>query len=84
MKLFYDSITGDIFYAVYDMDLDSFTHTTNIVLTEFEIDDFVIQNKDICIDLKKTEWKFNIQGQRKYYMLGGYLYERENWQEFTI
>jgi len=81
MKLYYEPITGDVYYAVYSKDEFSFSHTTNIPLSLFEIDE-IEGNPDLCRDLKRTEWKFNEQGQRKYYILANELYSRDGWQEF--
>lgn len=82
MKLYYNLTTGEVFYAVYSRDEYAFSHTTNIPLSLFEIDE-IEGNPDLCRDLKKTEWKFNDAGQRKYYILARELYSRDGWQEFT-
>ncbi|HCJ66981.1 MAG TPA: hypothetical protein DHV62_06570, partial [Elusimicrobia bacterium] len=63
MKLYYDN-SGDVYYTVYDKDIFGFAHTTNIPLSEFDIDEINPDNKNVCIDIKRTEWKFNEQGQR--------------------
>lgn len=83
MKLYYELTNGEVFYAVYDKDRFTFHHTTNIPLSEFEIDE-VIGNEALCRDLKRTEWKFNEQGQRKYYIQANELYSRDDWQEMII
>ena len=82
MKLYYEPTTGEVYYAVYSKDEFVFSHTTNIPLSLFEIDE-ITGNEAICINLKRTEWKFNEQGQRKCYVLAGELYSRDGWQEFT-
>ena len=83
MKLYYEPITGDVYYAVYSKDEFSFSHTTNIPLSLFEIDE-IEGNPDLCRDLKRTEWKFNEQGQRKYYILANELYSRDGWTEMMF
>ena len=80
MKLHYRTDNGEVYYAVYSKDEYTFSHTTNIPLSTLEIDE-VNGNESLCQDLKRTEWKFNEQGQRKYYILAGELYSRDGWQE---
>lgn len=81
MKLYYNPTDGEVFYAVYVRDLFSFSHTTNIPLSEYDIDEVNPDNKALCLDLKRTEWKFDIDGQRKYYIQAGQLNSRDGWQE---
>lgn len=84
MKLYYSTTNGEVYYAIYSRDLFSFSHTTNIPLSEFTIDEVAPDNKDLCRDLKRTEWKFNEQGQRKYYISAGQLFSRDGWIEQII
>jgi hypothetical protein len=49
MKLFYNA--DKIYYSVPDKDLFWFTHSTNLPLTELEIDEIDPTNKAICLDL---------------------------------
>ena len=80
MKLYYEPITGEVYYAVYSRDEYMFSHTTNIPLSLFEIDE-TNGNEILCRDLKKTEWKFNDAGQRKYYIQTVELFSRDGWVE---
>jgi len=81
MKLLYHNTTGEVWYAVYDLDLFKFKHTTNIPLSEFNIDEIDPENLDICFDLFRTQWKFNDAWQRKYYIENNELYVRDGWTE---
>jgi len=87
MKLLYDSTksSNNIYYAVTDATWFMFAHTTNIPLTEFEIDEVDPENKDLCIDLVAYAGKgrFDINGLEKYYIDTGELYERDNWEEVS-
>ena len=81
MKLYYHTITGEVWYAVYDKDLFAFSHTTSIPLLTLDVDE-IPGNEQICSDIHKTQWKFNISGDRKYYILGGEVYSRDGCKEF--
>lgn len=80
MKLYYNPLDGRIFYAVWDVDLSKFEHTTNIPLSVFEIDELE-ENKTLCIDLVKKLEKKNENDERKYYIQNNELHERDNWIE---
>ena len=86
MILLYDStLPGEVFYAVYQYDWErGFSHSTNIPLSEFEIQDEV-QNAALCADLVHTQNKRDATGQRKYFMdnPGPALNERDGWVEFV-
>ncbi len=82
MKLYYNSENGEVLYAVYDKDLFNFIPKTNLSLLELDIDEIIPNNKTICIDLTKTQWRFNEVGQRKYYIQSGDLYSRDGWEEY--
>jgi hypothetical protein len=82
MKLYYSTTEGSVYYAVYDNDIFRFTHTTNIPLSTFDIDEVSPDNKALCLDLKRTEWKFDINGKRKYFVSAGVLNSRDNWAEY--
>ena len=77
MKLLYDT-TGKIYYAVYDSDYFRFTHSTNIPLSEFNIDE-IGTNNVVCIDLVRTLYRTDINGLGKYYIQNNELYSRDNW-----
>jgi len=81
--LLYDSSTGIIFYSIKDSQYDLFHHTTNTELSEYHIDE-TTNNKDICNDLLRygNETIIDINGNQKYYISSGALYERENWTEY--
>jgi hypothetical protein len=80
MKLFYNSTK--IYYAVYDRDLFSFTHSTTIPLFEFTIDEISDTNKKVCADLVKNNNKSDINGIGKYYIENNELYLRDNWEAY--
>ena len=81
MKILYNTQDGRIFYTVYDVDFFKFTHTTNIPLETFEIDEIDPENKNICIDLVRTKGKTDIDGDNKYYIINNELQENEGWEE---
>lgn len=66
MKLLYDNNTGEIYYTVYDTDWFGFSHTTNISLTEFEIDELLPDNQEICQDLVGTRKRVDADNNMKY------------------
>lgn len=63
-----------------------FSHTTNIPLTIFEIDEIYPDNKQICRYLYITQHKTDINGNNKYYMFNNNtqweLHQRDNWEEY--
>lgn len=87
MKIFFNNQDGRIFYAVYDRDWFAFSHTTNIPLAEFEVDEVDPDNKAVCIDLVRTRGKVDINRDGKYYMLDNAgtweLHERDGWEEYV-
>lgn len=85
MKLLYEDSGGQVFYAVYQYDWErGFTHSTNIALSEFEIQD-EIQNAALCKDLVRTQFKRNSAGQFKYFVTGGdTLNSVDGWVEEVI
>jgi len=84
MKILYNNLDGKIYYSVYNTDWFKFQHSTNIPLTEFEIDEVDPDNKMVCLDLKKygNAWKTDINGQGKYYIENNELFSRDGWEEF--
>jgi len=81
MKLHYRTDNGEVYYAVWSRDEYMFTHTTNIPLSTFDIDE-MSGNEIICLDLVKTQGKSNSARQRKYYILNNELYSVDGWIEF--
>jgi len=81
MKLHYRTDNGEVYYAVWSKDEYMFQHTTNLPLSNLEIDE-MNGNEELCIDLVKTQGKTNSAGQRKYYVQADELYSRDGWQEF--
>ena len=70
-----------IYYAVWDRDVFSFEHTTNIPLSEMEIDE-IADNKALCVDLAKRLYKEDAEGDRKYYVdAGGNIVAKDGWEE---
>lgn len=83
MKLFYNNQDGKIFYAVKNNDLFWFTHSANIPLNEFGIDEIDPVNKALCIDLVRTVNKIDNVGDNKYKIEAGQLIEKEGWIAYT-
>lgn len=82
MKVLYNATDGKIFYAVYDKDWFSFSHTTNIALTERTIDELDPLNKALCLDLYRMQGRVDVAGENKYHVDGmGQLVEKVGWQE---
>lgn len=79
--ILYYADDGSVYYAVYDVDVFKFIHTTNIILNTFQIDEVDPTNKELCADLKRTEFKFNENGERKYKIISDKLYAVDGWQE---
>jgi len=84
MKLLFDATTGKPYHAVYENRWIEFTHTTNIPLTEMEVDEVSPDSKPYLKDLS-TYWnqhRLDINGNPKYY--AAWLYdedlETETWQ----
>ena len=80
MKILYNN--SNIYGAVYDNDWFKFSDHSGAILDTFEIDEIDPTNKTVCNDIANTLNKTNEAGERKYYVLNGELYERENWVEF--
>lgn len=89
MKILFNTQDGKLFYSVYDGDWFRFSHTTNIPLETFEIDEVDPDNKDICLDLVRSLNRVDIDGNAKYYMqyndvsLEWELFERDGWVEYV-
>lgn len=84
MKLLYTTSTGEIMASVYNIDWFKFTHSINIPISEFEIDEVFPDNKDICFGLYKYTGRVNSEGLGKYYIENGELFERDGWEEAII
>ncbi|MCK5603137.1 hypothetical protein KAR91_14735 [Candidatus Pacearchaeota archaeon] len=81
MRLLYNIMDGKIFYAIPESRWFYFTHSTNLSLTEIEIDELAPDNKNLCIDLLKIIDKEDVTGDRKYKIDTGQLVEKEGWKE---
>lgn len=69
MKILTHPTTNEIWYAVRDVDWFYFQHTTNITLTESEIDEVAPDNKDLCLALyNHNHFATDAAGQRKFYV----------------
>lgn len=81
MKLFYNE--NAIYYSIYDKDLFCFSHTTNLPMSEFYIDEIDPDNKSLCADLVRygNQHVTNKDGQPKYYINNGELYSVDDWVE---
>jgi len=78
MKIYY--INKKIVTIVLDKDLFMWENTTNNA-SVFEIDEVALDNKEICIDLVRTQNKVDIDGNNKYYIENGELFSRDGWEE---
>lgn len=80
MFIYYDS-NGKIIYTVLNNSLIQFIKTSNIPLSTLEIDE-TKENRSVINDVLKTSGKVDINGDGKYYIDTGELYERDGWQEY--
>lgn len=81
MKIYYIVATGEIVQAVLERDDFWFKNTIQDTYDVLEIDELDPENKDLCIDLVKTDNKVDADGLKKYYISGGVLYQRDGWEE---
>lgn len=87
MRVLFDSTTGKIYYPVPDRDWFMFHHSTNIPLTEFEIEEILPNNQGACIDMVKVQGKTDAAGDAKYYMFNNAgtweLHIKDGWEEYV-
>ena len=85
MKVLYNNQNGQIFYAVLQADWFMFQHTTNISLTEFNIEEVDPENKEVCLDLRKygNQYRVDENGLNKYYIENNELHVRDEWIEYV-
>lgn len=70
-----------IYRCIWDRDIFSFTHSINVPLLEMSIAE-IGANKALCLDLAKTRYKEDVDGDRKYYIdVDGDIIEKEGWVE---
>ena len=81
MRLIYNLADGEIFNAVPDRDWFMFSHTINVPIGEFEIDEVAPTNQTVCQEVVKSLRCKDVDGFGKYYISGGSLMEREGWSE---
>jgi len=85
MKTLSHPTTGEIWYAVKEIDVFYFKHSTNIPLTEIEIDEVDPDNKELCQALHEhNHFALNSAGQRKWYIASTSplaIAEREGWTD---
>lgn len=86
MKILFELTTGEIYYAVKDIDWVYFTHTTNIPLKLAELPE-TEDNRQILADVWETQGRRNKESKGKYYIRteanNAYLEEREGWIEWS-
>jgi len=74
-------ISGIIQQTISDKDWFMFRYFPNVPYDIFEIDEIDPDNKEICIDLVRSQDKTDINRQGKYYIENGELYQRDGWVE---
>ena len=88
MKLYYatDPDAGArhfIYHAVLNRDAITFTHSTNVPLSEMTVDE-IDDNKDLINDLARTLGKTDADDDCKYYIdATGDIVEKENWEAWV-
>lgn len=80
MKILYDKKTGKVYYAVKDRDIFWFHHTTNIPLTELEIEE-TEENKNLCHDVIKNYRKVDENSDGKFTVDNGSVIIKEEFVE---
>lgn len=83
MKIYYDNNTGKIYYAVKDKDVFWFSHTTNIPLTELDIEE-IDDNKDQCHDVMKNYKKLDEKGEGKFTIEEGVVVTNNSFEEYNF
>lgn len=83
MKIFYYTLTGEIIQAVKSQDIFWQEDSIQFAYDILEIDELSPENKNLCIDIVKTQGKVNSEGLHKYYIVAGDLYERDSWEEYN-
>jgi hypothetical protein len=85
MKIFYDPKTGEIYYAVKEVDYSYFTHTTNIPLEIGEIPEDDETYRTVRVALLENQGKRDKEGKCRFYVdtTTMEVVEREGWQEWV-
>ena len=87
MRILFNNADGKIYYAVPDRDWFMFHHSTQISLTEFEIDEVAPNNQTACHELYHGygTTRVDAAGDPKYFMFDNAgtweLHEKADWVE---
>lgn len=77
MNIFYDD-TGTILHAVPDDEIADFTHTTNVPLSIYHIDE-IAENATLITDLRRNLFLRDQARNGKYWVNNGVLTVRDGW-----
>ena len=85
MKIFYDPKTGEIYYAVKDIDYPYFTHSTNVPLEIGEIPENDETYRAVRVALLESQGRRGKEGKGRFYIdtTTMEVVEREGWQEWV-
>jgi hypothetical protein len=85
MKIFYDPKTGEIYYAVKNIDYSYFTHTTNIPLEIGEIPEDDESYRAVRVALLESQDKRDKEGRARFFIdtKAMEIVEREGWTEWV-
>jgi len=85
MKIFYDPKTGEIYYAVKDIDYPYFTHSTNVPLEIGEIPENDETYRAVRVALLESQGRRDKEGKGRFYIdtTTMEVVEREGWQEWV-
>ncbi len=79
----YEAGKRRIVAANFDRDDFSWKNTINVPYSVLGVDEVDPENKEVCFDLARTYGSFDINGESKYYISDGNIYEVEGWEEYV-
>jgi len=83
MKIYYSQSSGEIIKIVSQFREFWTDIKISYPYSVLEIDEIDPENKELCSDLKGVQGQVDVNGDAKYYMSGGELYERDNWESYV-
>lgn len=83
MKVYYSDVGRDVFKALYDVEAYMWIDKIAAPHSMLEIDEVDPDNKALCADIYAYQGYVDNDGQSKYYVDGGELYERDGWEKMS-
>ena len=84
MKLYYRQDNGQVLFAIYDSAAFGFTHSVNVPMDIFEVDEYGETNKAVCADLHRNAQKMSASGEHKYFVSDGTLNSVDGWDPYFL